>query len=162
MKAHRRRRRTAAARRTCLGGPPQRRRRGGLWEHRRGCGGGAEVEWFGQGAWEERKKKRGDARGSEVLCLWHGGRLREAGEDAQHGSVLSQETLVHPPQALDLSQSRESLHRERRTERSRERQTHEACKEAGQRDREKKRRAGLNTTPTRTDTDTRGEEKGNF
>lgn len=52
-----------------------------------------------------------DVRGSEVLCLRHGSRLREAGEDTQHGSVLSQETLIHPPQALDLSQGRESLHR---------------------------------------------------
>lgn len=51
------------------------------------------------------------SRGSEVLCLRHGSRLREAGEGTQHGSVLSQETLVHPPQALDPSQGRESLHR---------------------------------------------------
>lgn len=57
-------------------------------------------------------EKRGAAvRGSEVLCLRHGGRLREAGEDTQHGPVLSQETLVHPSQALELSQSRESLQR---------------------------------------------------
>lgn len=57
------------------------------------------------------ERRTDDLRGSEVLCLRHGGRLREAGEDAQHGSILSQETLVHPPQGLDLSQSRESLHR---------------------------------------------------
>lgn len=83
------------------------------------------------------KRKRGgggrrntdDVRGSEVLCLRHGGCLREAGEDSQHGSVLSQETLVHPPQGLDLSQSGESLHRG--GERYREGQTEKACREAG-------------------------------
>lgn len=73
--------------------------------------------------------RAGDARGSEVLCLRHGSRLREAGEDTQHGSILSQETLVHPPQALDLSQSRESLHRG--GEKDREGQTEKACREAG-------------------------------
>lgn len=57
------------------------------------------------------RRRTGDVRGSEVLRLRHGRRLREAGEGAQHGSIFSQETLVHPPQGLDLSQSRESLHR---------------------------------------------------
>lgn len=66
-----------------------------------------------KGSGRERGKGGDDVRGSEVLCLRHGGRLSEAGEDAQHGSILSQETLVHPSQALDLSQNRESLHRGR-------------------------------------------------
>lgn len=94
--------------RTCLEGAQQRMR--GLWEHRGGEEerGGKVVRTGSEGG---ERKRAGDARGSEVLCLWHGSRFREAGEDAQHGSVLSQETLVHPPQALDLSQSRESLHR---------------------------------------------------
>ena len=82
-----------------------------------------EVMWLRKGR-ASGKGGQVDARGSEVLRLRHGGRLREAGEDAQHGSVLGQETLVHPPQGLDLSQSRESLHRggeryrEGRTEKS--------------------------------------------
>lgn len=79
--------------------------------------------------------RTGDARGSEVLCLRHGSRLREAGKDTQHGSILSQETLVHPPQALGLSQSRESLHRG--GERDREGQTEKACREAGRMQRER-------------------------
>lgn len=87
----------------------------------------------GGGGGEERRTD--DVRGSEVLRLRHGGRLREAGEDAQHGSILSQETLVHPPQALDLSQSRESLHRG--GERYRKGQTEKACREAGRVQRER-------------------------
>lgn len=81
------------------------------------------------------ERRTDDVRGSEVFCLRHGGRLREAGEDTQHGSILSQETLVHPPQALDLSQSRESLHRG--GERYREGQTENACREAGRVQRER-------------------------
>lgn len=82
-----------------------------------------------RGEEEGGEKRTDDVRGSEVLCLRHGGRLREAGEDTQHGSILSQETLVHPPQALDLSQGRESLHRG--AKRYREGQTEKACREAG-------------------------------
>lgn len=78
---------------------------------------------------ERGKRRTDDVRGSEVLCLRHGGRLREAGEDTQHGSILSQETLVHPPQALDLSQGRESLHRG--GQRYREGPTEKACRAAG-------------------------------
>lgn len=89
---------------------------------KRGGGGGGD------------KRKIDDIRGSEVLCLRHGGRLREAGEDAQHGSILSQETLVHPPQGLDLSQSRESLHRG--AQKYREGRTQRACREAGHMQRE--------------------------
>lgn len=77
------------------------------------------------------EEKRGAAvRGSEVLCLRHGGRLREAGEDTQHGPVLSQETLVHPSQALELSQSRESLQRGG-GESCREGPADGACREGG-------------------------------
>lgn len=87
-----------------------------------GCGGKRK------GGGEE---KRGAAvRGSEVLCLRHGGRLREAGEDTQHGPVLSQETLVHPSQALELSQSRESLQRGG-GESCREGPADGACREGG-------------------------------
>lgn len=82
-----------------------------------------------EGSGREREKRGAAVRGSEVLCLRHGGRLREAGEDAQHGPILSQETLVHPSQALDLSQSRESLHRG--GESCREGATDEACREEG-------------------------------
>lgn len=76
----------------------------------------SEVMWLRRSGGGRRRvgggeRRTDDVRGSEVLRLRHGGRLGEAGEDAQHGSILSQETLVHPPQALDLSQSRESLHR---------------------------------------------------
>lgn len=102
--------------RTCLRGGTQQRTRGAveapegqrsaevMWLRRRG----EEEEGCGGGG---RERRTDDVRGSEVLRLRHGGRLGEAGEDAQHGSILSQETLVHPPQALDLSQSRESLQR---------------------------------------------------
>lgn len=83
-----------------------------------------------EGSGREREKRGAAVRGSEVLCLRHGGRLREAGEDAQHGPILSQETLVHPSQALDLSQSRESLHRGG-GESCREGATDEACREEG-------------------------------
>lgn len=87
---------------TCLAGTAE--GEGGLWRHQENRG--VRMEAGG------RERKGGDdVRGSEVLCLRHGGRLSEAGEDAQHGSILSQETLVHPSQAVDLSQSRESLHR---------------------------------------------------
>lgn len=82
-----------------------------------------------EGSEREREKRGAVVRGSEVLCLRHGGRLREAGEDAQHGSILSQETFVHPSQALDLSQSRESLHRG--GESCREGPTDGACREGG-------------------------------
>lgn len=85
------------------------------------------------------RKRAGDARGSEVLCLWHCCRFREAGEDAQHGSILSQETLVHPSQALDLSQSWESLHRG--GQRDPERTTH--TRHARRRDREGGKKEGL-------------------
>lgn len=82
-----------------------------------GCGGTGRTEECEGKQEGEREKGGDDVRGSEVLCLRHGGRLSEAGEDAQHGSILSQETLVHPSQALDLSQNRESLHRGRELQR---------------------------------------------
>lgn len=105
--------------RTCLKGTRQRNE--GAVEAPEGKR-SVEVKRARQGS-EGGESRRDDARESEVLCLWHGSRLREAGEDTQHGSILSQETLVHPPQALDLSQSRESLHRrgQRDTERARQR-----------------------------------------
>lgn len=83
----------------------------GTAEGEGGCGGTRRTEECETKREGERRKGGDDVRGSEVLCLRHGGRLSEAGEDAQHGSILSQETLVHPSQAVDLSQSRESLHR---------------------------------------------------
>lgn len=105
--------------RTCLKGTQQRNE--GAVEAPEGKR-SVEVKRARQGS-EGGERRRDDARESEVLCLRHGSRLREAGEDTQHGSILSQETLVHPPQALDLSQSRESLHRggQRDTERGRQR-----------------------------------------
>lgn len=105
--------------RTCLKGTQQRNE--GAVEAPEGKR-SVEVKRARQGS-EGGERGRDDARESEVLCLRHGSRLREAGEDTQHGSILSQETLVHPPQALDLSQSRESLHRggQRDTERGRQR-----------------------------------------
>lgn len=106
--------------RTCLRGKQQRTR--GAVEAPE-VEGRVEVMWLRKG--EEGEK--GGQVVSEVLCLRHGGRLREAGEDAQHGSVLSQETLVHPPQGLDLSQSRESLHRG--GQRYREGPAEKACRE---------------------------------
>ncbi len=110
--------------RTCLRGTQQRTG---------GCRGTARREecrsYVAGSARGGGERRTDDVRGSEVLCLRHGGRLREAGEDTQHGSILSQETLVHPPQALDLSQSRESLHRG--GERYRGGQTEKACREAG-------------------------------
>lgn len=102
-----------------------------VMRRRKARGGGRR----GGGAGGGDKRKTDDIGGSEVLCLRHGGRLREAGEDTQHGSILSQETLVHPPQGLDLSQSRESLHRG--AQKYREGRTQRACREAGHMQREK-------------------------
>lgn len=82
-----------------------------------------------EGSGKEREERGVAVRGSEVLCFRHGGRLREAGEDAHQGPILCQETLVDPSQALDLSQSRESLHRG--GESCREGPTDGACREGG-------------------------------
>lgn len=72
----------------------------------RGCEGNRRNERVmgvcGRGKGEQGGGIRVNGGSSEVLCFWHRGRLGEAGQDAQHGSVLSQETLVHPPQGPDL------------------------------------------------------------
>lgn len=130
----------------------------GTAEDEGGCGStaGGKEERGGKvvrtGSEEGERKRTGDARGSEVLCLWHGSRFREAGEDAQHGSILSQETLVHPPQALDLSQSWESLHRGGQRDPERGRHTRHARRR--DRERERKKACAENRTQAHTYTHT--------